>query len=123
MAETGTLSRKQSKAIAALLSSRCVAEAAETARVGTRTLWRWLSDPTFREALSRAQSEALGIVTARLTALLGKSLDVLAADLDGDDAARASRAALGILSRFADLAEFADLADRVDRLERLVEKK
>jgi hypothetical protein len=46
MAENGTneaaISAKQRQAILALLSTKSVAEAAKAAKVGERTLWRWL---------------------------------------------------------------------------------
>ena len=47
MATNGTLSNRQRKAIAALMSARNVATAATTAGVGARTLHRWLDDPAF----------------------------------------------------------------------------
>jgi len=101
----------------ALLSGSTLENAAGAAKVNRGTLRRWLRDDAFREGLQQGQNEALSVVTARLVALLGKSLDVLAADLAGSDARAASRAALGILGRFVDLLQYLSLAQRIEALE------
>ena len=59
MAASGALSTKQARAVSALLSSKTVAEAAQQAKVGERTLWRWLGDPMFRVQLAGAEADML----------------------------------------------------------------
>ena len=55
MADNGSLSARQQRAIAALLECRSVAEAAASAKVGERTLYRWIAeDQAFKNALSQA---------------------------------------------------------------------
>lgn len=51
-ARLGEFGRKQEEAIAALLTQRNVEEAAREARIGTRTLLRWLQIPEFQKAYS-----------------------------------------------------------------------
>ena len=79
MAQNGTvLSAKQQRAIEALLSSKSVAEAAASAKVAKRTLFRWMAeDQAFRAALSQAEGEMLDAATRRLLNLQGESIDTL----------------------------------------------
>jgi hypothetical protein len=64
----GLTSRKK-RAIAALLTSRDIKAAALAAKVGERTLHRWLDDQSFRDALQAAESEAINTATRRLIGL------------------------------------------------------
>ena len=59
MSENVSLTAKQHRAIAALISSPTVGEAAKAAGVSERTLARWLSDPDFRMALGVAESDMI----------------------------------------------------------------
>ncbi len=71
------ITTKQQKAIAALLSERTARDAAKTAGVGERTLYKWLGEPGFREALRSAEADILDDVTRRLTAGQRLALDTL----------------------------------------------
>jgi hypothetical protein len=71
------INTKHQKAIAALLSERTIGEAAKRAGVGERTLYTWLADPAFRDALREAERGVLDDVTRRLTAGQRLALDTL----------------------------------------------
>jgi hypothetical protein len=60
------LGTKKEAAILALLSSRGVEEAARTAKVPLRTLYRWLRESEFDGAYRRAKRTAFGQAVARL---------------------------------------------------------
>jgi len=78
MAENGNLSARQQRAIAALLTSKSVAEAAASAKVGERTLYRWLAeDRAFRAALLAAEGDLLSTTTRRLLSLQGQAIETL----------------------------------------------
>lgn len=65
MATHGT--KQQARAIAALLTSPSVSEAAEKAGIGERTLYRWLAeDPDFKQALAAAESDAISSAVREL---------------------------------------------------------
>jgi hypothetical protein len=53
------LTARQLRAIAALCQEPTTRAAAKKARVGEKTLWRWLNDPAFSEAYQRARSKLL----------------------------------------------------------------
>ena len=122
MAETGKVTAKQARAIMALLEARSVAEAAATAKVGERTLRRWLTEPTFQAALATAQSEALSMVTVRLTGLLGQSLAIVADRLNGPDEKLQSWGAANVLRHVVALLSYADLEPRIRALEERAEQ-
>jgi hypothetical protein len=58
--------RKKEQAIAALLSSRNVEQAAETAGIGVTTLRRWMRNAQFKKEYLQARREGLAQATARL---------------------------------------------------------
>lgn len=72
-ADSGTLTPKQHRAIAALLSTGSVREAAQQAGVGERTLYSWLSDDAFRAALESAQADLVATHVAALVGELGRN--------------------------------------------------
>jgi transposase len=55
----GNFTRKQEKAIAALLTTDSVSQAANVAGVGERTLYRWLQEPVFLEQYRKARKAAV----------------------------------------------------------------
>ena len=60
MGQNGTkLTNKQIKTITALMASRTLTEACQTAKIGRSTLARWLKDETFKQALQEAENEVL----------------------------------------------------------------
>jgi hypothetical protein len=54
----GVLTPDQERAILALLNQPTIGKAAEEAKVGERSLYRWLKDPTFAGAYREARREA-----------------------------------------------------------------
>jgi len=54
------LGGKKEAAMLALLTSRSVEDAARTAAVPPRTLYRWMKDPEFDAAYRRAKRAAFG---------------------------------------------------------------
>jgi hypothetical protein len=60
------LGRKKEAAILALLTARSVEDAARTAKVPARTLYRWMNERDFDTAFRRAKRTAFGQSLARL---------------------------------------------------------
>ncbi len=108
------LSPQQSKAIAALLTSSSITQAADEAGVGHRTLFRWLADPTFDAAYKAAKRESVGQAIARLQQLSGAAVVVLGQVM----ADRRSPAS----SRVAAASKILDTAIKVVELEQIEQR-
>lgn len=122
MADNGNplaISGRQRKAIAALLSSKNVPEAASAAGMGERTLYRYLGDPAFRLALADAEGEAIDGATRRLLAMQDLAIDTIAEVLR-DSASSAGvkiRAAGQVLDYLLKLRELRNIEQRLVLLE------
>jgi hypothetical protein len=122
MASNGTpgkLLPRQRRAIVALLTSKDVKAAAELAKVGERTLYRWMQMPAFRLALLSAEGDAIDQATRQLITLQGPAIDVIAgilADQDNHPAVRL-RAAQSVLDYLLRLRELRDVESRLAALE------
>ena len=113
------LSAKQEKALAALLVSPTIGEAAKTAGVGETTLFRWLQEPAFQEAYRAARLQVLSAATMQLRQATGAAVDTLKRNLTCGNAGAEIRAAATILEMAYKSAEVEELAARIDELETL----
>jgi hypothetical protein len=112
--------RREERAIIALLEADTIAEAAVRSRVSKSTLMRWLADADFQTAYRAARQQLLSGAVNRLRRIArGAGVDVLesiARDKKAPTAARVS-AAGRILDAALKAAETQDLIERVDALE------
>jgi hypothetical protein len=124
MADNGDkLTRRQTVALANLLSSPTVTKAAEKAGIGERTLRLWLSQPAFRHAYEDAKCELLGQTVALLSSAAGHAVEALQRNLTADRPSDQIRAASELLSQLVRLREHGELEDRLRSLEeRLAEQ-
>lgn len=119
MQENRTLSAKQRRAIAALLTEPDMTAVAKAAGVSRDTLYRWLADAPFQAAVRDAEAGAIAAVSRSLVRLAERA----AATLDGamtDPAAASStkvRAADIVLARLLQVRELVVLETRVAELE------
>lgn len=117
MAQNGTLSERQQRAIAALLTERNITEAASAARVGRRTLQRWLADEAFRMAVSAAQCEVLNHAQRRLANLTLRAVDTLADCLESEAAPENRAAADSVFRNLKLMREQNDFEARLQTIE------
>lgn len=122
MAETENLTTAQKRGIVALLTERDVRAAARAAKVGERTLARWLTFPAFREALLDAEGAAIDAATRRLLGLQSDAIDTLANTLSDPKAGAAVklRAAQAILDYLLKMRELRNIESRLIRLEVMI---
>lgn len=113
------LPTKKARAISALLSCRTVEEAAKQAKVGERTLHRWLTDPTFKAHLARAEGALIDGATRRLLRAQERAVSTLEEILQ-DSEARPSvrlRAAQIVIDAMLKLRELRNIEARLQVLE------
>ena len=82
---TSRRTSKKSKAIVALLSGKTNSQAAQSAGVTERTIYRWLSDPSFRSELSEAERQMIESATRQMSSLQEKAINVLDQLLESQD--------------------------------------
>jgi hypothetical protein len=114
------LSRTQEKAIAALLSTRTIGEAAKTCGVNDATMWRWLQLPDFSAAYRAARRQVVERAVSELQAAAGEAVATLKRNLHCEQASVEIRAAQIILEQAVKGVELMDLQERVERLESLL---
>lgn len=113
------LSIKQRRAVATLLTSRTIGEAARMADVSERTIHHWLTDDTFRAALVAAEGDAIDRATRRLISLQDSAVDTLASILN-DPLSKPTirlRAAQSVLDYLLKLRELRNIEQRLAALE------
>ena len=120
---TGKL-RKREQAIAALLTSPTIQDAARSCGVTARTLQRWLAEPEFQSQYRSTKSQLLEGTVNKLRSIGIDGVTALhriAVDKESPAGATVSagRAILEVLLRAV---EVKDLDARITELERLVER-
>ncbi len=113
------LTPPQERAIIALLNEQTVGRAAAAAKVGQRTLYRWLRDPTFSLAYRQARRDAFGQAIALTQRNAPLAVNTLAQVMMDDQAPSSSKvaAATTILRFGREGIELDDLGARVEALE------
>lgn len=112
-----TMSTKQARAIAALLSERTHAAAADKAQVSERTLYLWLADEQFQRHYQTARREAVKQATAGLQHLTSKAVETLETLLTSSKPTVQLGAARLVLEMSIKAVELEDVLQRLDRLE------
>jgi|TARA_B100000315_G_scaffold254009_2_gene294088 hypothetical protein len=113
------LTARQKKALVALVSEPTVMRASETSGIARVTMYTYLSDPAFQQALARQQDEILSLVASKAANLVGRSLEVLEEALDDDKTK--FRAASVALRHVTELLSYLDLSRRMVTLEDKIE--
>ena len=119
------LSTNQRKAIDALLAHSRIEDAAAACGLHKRSLFLYVADPSFRDALREQQDKLTAATAARLSGGAGKALATLQAVMDDPKATAAAkvRAAVAWLAAWRQATELDDLSERISRLERGNEPK
>jgi transposase-like protein len=116
-----SLSPKQYKAIAALLSEDTIEEAAETAGVNPTTLHRWLKQSAFQAEYRAERRRFMERAVGALQAASTKAVEALVRNLDSGVASVEVRAASAILDRALKGIELYDIIERLEALEEIME--
>ena len=109
---------RQKRAIEALLTTPNLTEAASVAGVSRKTLYKWLKQPAFQQALQQAEQEALAALQRRLVALGSGAADALEQAMRPTEETRYRlRASDIVLGRLLQLRELVELEARIAALE------
>ncbi len=119
--DENTLSAKQDKALAGLISQPTIADAAESAGVSKRSILRWLKDsPEFNEAYRMARNAIVKMAISRTQTAMAGAVDALTEIMGDSDAPASARvsAARAILDSGLRGMEAEDLEARITVLEK-----
>ncbi len=117
------LTKKQEAAIAALLSTSVMKDAAAQVGISDVTLWRWLQLPEFEAAYRAARRQVVERAITELQAATGEAVETLKRNLHCEQASVEIRAAQIILEQAVKGVELIDLQERVERLESLLDEQ
>jgi hypothetical protein len=120
MVSSGSLNAKQSLVLDALMKMPSIEEAARIAKVGERTIYRWLShDQAFKSAYLEARREVMGVTIAKVQQSTGAAIETLKAVMADPDLPPNSRVAASkiILELAMKGLELEDLERRISALE------
>ena len=120
----GNFTRKQERAIAALLTTDSVTQAASVAGVGERTLYRWLQEPAFLEQYRKARKTALDQAISTLQERSNKAARALIDIVEDQEMPPSTRvmAAREILQTSIKGVERDDFESRLEQLEKTIMK-
>ena len=85
------LPQKQTQAIVSLLNCRTVSEAATQSGVNESTIWRWMRDQAFSEALQEAKHRTVAQAIIQLQQATGEAVETLRAIITDKEAPSSSR--------------------------------
>ena len=115
------LKGKQNKFLLALLQEPTTDEAIKTADIHRVTAYKYLKDPTFKQALREARSDAVMIVSQKLSMAGEKAVVTLLEIVDDEEAPATSRvsASRTVLEYLYRSYENDEILERIERLEEL----
>jgi hypothetical protein len=122
VAKSGELSTKQRRAVAALLTSATVEQAAQKAQIGHRTLTRWLAEnEPFRTALANAEADLVSQAARSIAAGAVESVAILRSiQLDGNATNREKiQAGAVVLGNMPKLRLLGSLEAAIEELQRV----
>ncbi len=110
---------KKTKALVALLSTKTLAEAAESLKIGEVTLWRWMQEGVFKKVYMEAKKQAVAQAINQLQQATGDAVETLRSVMTDEEAPCNSRvtAAKAVLEMAFKGFEIEDLEARLSNLE------
>jgi len=121
-AKTSNFTRKKEKAIAALLTTDTIEQAATVAGIAESTLFRWLKEPVFLEQYRKARKAAVDQAISTLQERANKAARALVDIAEDQEMPPSTRvaAAREILQASIKGIERDDFESRLEELERMV---
>ena len=119
------LPQKQTKAIVSLLNCRTIQEAATQTGVDQSTIWRWMKDQAFQEALQEAKHRMVTHAIIQLQQVTGAAVDTLRDIIADNDAPPNSRvsASKTVLDFAVKALKMEDIEARIKMLEDRAKEK
>ncbi len=113
------LSGAQNKAVLAMLSGSNFLEASQAAGVAQSTVWRWMREPDFKQALRDGRLELMEGAVGSIQQACSEAVDVLRSVMNNQESPCSSRvtAAKCVIEMALKAVELQDLTARIEALE------
>jgi len=111
---------KRARVLRDLLLGNTIRQAARNAGIDHTTIYRWLKDPAFAQALATARRDSFFLAKDLLKVLSENAVAILARTMESKDESQARQAAVAILDRAMKIEEREDFEARLQELERIV---
>jgi len=118
--EANGLTRKQREAIPHLIGARSLEEGCRRAKLAKTTLFKWLKEEAFREALERTREEVISEALGRLKASITQAVDGLIQLMVAEEKSIRLRACQTVLDFVLRAREIEEVSERLTRVERVV---
>ena len=118
--KSNTLTRKQQEAIPHLIGARSLEEGRRKARIAKATLYEWLKQETFQEALERQRQQVITEALERLKASVTQAVDVLVELMGAEELSIKLRTATTILEFALRVKEAEEIVERLGKVERII---
>ena len=115
-----SLSPSKQRAVLALVEHGSVVAAADACKLSRQTLYRWLREPLFAQALRIASGEQIEQASRRLSSLMIRAIDELERLLSSESEHQRRLTADSVLSHALRLRELVELEQRVSNLEKQI---
>lgn len=114
------LTPRQEKVLGLLLTEPTIHQAAEAAKIGVRTVFRWLKDEAFVGAYREARAEVVGQAVGRVQAAMGSAVKTLIGIMEDKGAPASSRvqAARTMIETAIKTVELEEIETRLSSLEK-----
>lgn len=113
-----SLTAKQRRAIPFLAGASSLDEGCRLSGLSRPTLYRWLKDPVFAEALESERREIFSAALSAMKAQIRRAVEKLSALLDSSDENVRLRASDKLISHAVRVEELIELKRRIEELER-----
>lgn len=108
----------QLKAIESILTTGNITKAAKAAGVERRTVYRWLKEDDFSQALAAAEAEALRLAAAKMAGAVERAIDTLLDIMENSQSDKQRAGAAGkILSALPSIRLLGSIEQRLNELE------
>jgi len=123
-AQRRKLTRKQQKAIVALLACPSIEAAAAVAGIGQRSLYRWLRLDQFQQAYASARKEIVSQAVTKLQATMTAAVDTLQTVMSDPEAPPSARvsAAKTVLDLALKSGQLEEVETRLAAIEKRIER-
>jgi hypothetical protein len=117
------INHRQAKAIPILLSSDCIEVAGKQAGVTKNTIYSWLKQQDFNQALSDARKKLLDKALEKLTGISMKAVNTLEQLLNAESEAVRRAAANDVLGHAFKYRELPEIETRLESVEKIILEK